>query len=81
MTQFKVGDEFYNISMLKETIDLYAKSNNIQLYIANSRLIKSAKAVSRFIEPELQYYELEYYCIHGGPRAFKTHSSGERKSK
>ena len=46
---------------------LPTSKNFVQYYRRNSRTIEAAKhKTKRYLNPNLQYYQIKYACIHGG---------------
>ncbi|XP_012563113.2 uncharacterized protein LOC105847849 [Hydra vulgaris] len=77
-----VGCVFNSFNELKQAIKEYERSCFISLYVRDSRTIDLAikKGLKRYINKELKYYYLTYYCYHGG-RQFKSRSKGIRPNQ
>jgi zinc finger SWIM domain-containing protein 3 len=77
---FAVGDKFFSYKAVEEKIKLFEESNYVQVWKREARTIKGAqKSVVRYLNPELQSYQLKYCCVHGG-KDFKSVAKGDRSS-
>ena len=63
---FKVGDSFSSFVDLETRLETYKKTAFVELW-------------KRDCQPDLQYYEVKFCCVHGG-QSFKTRGKGVRAS-
>ncbi|XP_045773103.1 zinc finger SWIM domain-containing protein 3-like [Maniola jurtina] len=75
--------EFSSLEHLEQYIKNYETEHCVQLWKRDSRTLEKMKAVCplklKTYNPELKYYSIVYACKKGG-RAFKSESSGLRKT-
>ena len=77
---FSVGDSFSTFEDLENKVKEYEGTHFVQVWKRDARTIGAAKKrLDKFLKPELKYYELKYYCIHGG-QAFKAKGKGSRNT-
>ena len=80
-TQFVVGNSFTSYKQLEEKIELYEKTNFVQLGHRDSRTLEAArKRVPKRVEganKELKYYSIHLTCVFGGKK-YKNKSTGKR---
>ena len=70
---FALGNLFDSFKHFKEV-------NSVKLWKREARSIEAAgKRLTRYLKPELKYYELKLCCIHGGQK-FKSKGKGFRNS-
>ena len=70
-TSFQVGDLFASCKDLEDKIHLFIRDNYVELWKRDSWIIAGVrKRRNRKMKPELKYYELIFFCIHGG-KTFK----------
>lgn len=70
---------FYSFDDVQKFISKKEDNEFIQLYIADSQTLESAKRtgrVKRNIKSHLKYYQLTYRCIHSSEH--KSSSTGKR---
>ena len=76
---FAVGDSFRSFSELGERISEFENKSFVQLYVRRSRSIEATakRAPKKQFKQDLKYAEIDYVCIHGGRRDFKSTSTGK----
>ncbi|XP_044728055.1 zinc finger protein 436-like [Chrysoperla carnea] len=76
--ELKVGLQFASYEELTDFIHLYEEETKQKLWKRSSRTIKSTKNLKKKFNEKIQYYEIQYSCIHGGQR-FISKSKGLKK--
>ena len=76
--ELSVGKTFGSFSEQRRELSAFEMKNFVQLRVVSSRGIEAAKrrAPQKYFRAELEYGEINYACIHGGP--FKSKSTGKR---
>ncbi|XP_028417228.1 uncharacterized protein LOC114541513 [Dendronephthya gigantea] len=79
----KVGQKFSSFEEVKVAIARYEETNYVNLYVNDSRSIVSAlkRTPEKVFKPELKYFYLNYTCVAGGSRTFKSKSKGARPNQ
>ena len=77
---FALGNLFDSFDALSARIKHFKEVNSVKLWKREARSIEAAgKRLTRYLKPELKYYELKLCCIHGGQK-FKSKGKGFRNS-
>ena len=77
---FVVGDCFESFAKLEARVEKFENSHFVKFWKRDTRTIEAArKRLNKSINPELNYYEIKYYCIHGGLH-FKSQGKGHRNA-
>lgn len=80
-TKFFVGESFTSYKQLEEKVEVYEKSNFVQLGHRDSRILEGAKKrVPMRVDganKELKYYSIHLTCVFGGKK-YKNKSTGKR---
>ena len=74
---FGMGDSFSTFDKLETKVKAYERACFIVplLEVTCTNYQSGKKHLSKFLKPDLKYYELKYCCIHGG-QAFKAKGKG-----
>ena len=77
-----IGTKFGSKSELEDWRECYQDMNFVQLWMSDSRTIKSARkrGIKRHIGEKLIYFTLKLSCVHGGEKC-PGRSSGKRKTR
>ena len=77
---FVVGDCFESFAKLEARVEKFENSHFVKFWKRDTRTIEAArKRLNKSINPELNYYEMKYCCIHGGQH-FKSQGKGHRNA-
>lgn len=77
---FVVGDCFESLAKLEARVEKFENSHFVKFWKRDTRTIEAArKRLNKSINPELNYYEIKYCCIHGGQH-FKSQGKGHRNA-
>ncbi|XP_044730893.1 zinc finger protein 70-like [Chrysoperla carnea] len=76
--ELKVGLQFASYEELTDFIHLYEEETKQKLWKRSSRTLKSTKRLKKQFNERIQYYEIQYSCIHGGQRT-PSKSKGLRR--
>ena len=72
---------FTSYEDLQTKVSLFEKQTFVKLWKRDSRSVEAAsKCLNRALSDKLKYYEVTFYCIHGGKK-FKAKGEGIRSTK
>ena len=74
-----VGNKFASVKELQTAWTVYEQTTKQKFWIRSSHAITQVN-VKRSLSKDLEYYDLLYFCIHGGLR-FKSRGKGERQTR
>ena len=77
-----IGTKFGSKSELEDWRECFQNTNFVQLWMSDSRTIKSSKkrGIKRHVAENLVYFSLKLSCLHGGKKC-PGRSSGKRKTR
>jgi len=72
----KIDSEFSSLNELENSLISYEAKHFCNFTKSNSRTIEEAKkkGLKRYINPQLEYAEIDYVCVNGGE--YKSQSKG-----